>query len=603
MPNGDYLVHDMTFPTDKTGKNMMDISNQTPKGSYKPTQWENSFLGYFDKRSTAMKTARAVFDPKFNQYQRQYEAIFTPYSDGRSASNVMVERAIVELYVREAMKRKTRFKVKKTVGMETGARVLQGAWDTWWTRNKIDSVILNDEYWCSCFGVSYLLTGYYQETRYVSDLEIDPETGEAVFVKKEVKKGDIFIRNLDVRNVWIDDRAKNMEEANDAIVDEYVSMDQIEIMKNDPNYRNLQYVTPKYAYANDGRSFQAITEMPSATKFVKRSLYWNEQDDEFVEVMNDSIVVRNHPIPNATHTVPLVARQYGRNLFAIPGYGLCEALAMFHSEINILRELLMDAIKRSNQEAIFIGGGLTFDSQGYFGYDNQIYSFTGGPLAGNFQQVTGSAPNQAIFTYLQQLYKDIAVYTGIDIQNVLGTPGQTAYQTGVQKEASLARIDVALMNRDAAYERLAELTMHNIQMFFPMKVIDQTSGEKRYPEIQLEGERIIDGKVVKSAQDTKYPVTPESIRGDYSMEVYTDLNAPTMNEIEKAQKLEFFSTIPNVVAAISSNPEISKAFPVGKVIADLASDYGIDVMQTERQADATRGVDDAIAMLRQIPSF
>ena len=56
-----------------------------------------------------MANKRTVLDKVWGQYIKQYEAIFVPYSDGRSSSNVPLERAIIELYVAEAIKRPTNF--------------------------------------------------------------------------------------------------------------------------------------------------------------------------------------------------------------------------------------------------------------------------------------------------------------------------------------------------------------------------------------------------------------------------------------------------------------------------------------------------------------
>jgi len=59
----------------------------------------------------------------------------------------------------------------------------------------------------------------------------------------------------------------------------------------------------------------------------------------------------------------------------------------------------------------------------------------------------------------------------LDIQNILGEPQQTAYQTAVQKESSLQRVNVVLKNRDSAFERLANLLRDNLQMFIPLKLV------------------------------------------------------------------------------------------------------------------------------------
>jgi hypothetical protein len=65
------------------------------------------------------------------------------------------------------------------------------------------------------------------------------------------------------------------------------------------------------------------------------------------------------------------------------------------------------------------------------------------------------------------LYKEIAVYVGIDIQNTFQN-AQTLGQTAIQHEASQKRIQTWLINRDMAYERLADLHKDNLQEFYPI---------------------------------------------------------------------------------------------------------------------------------------
>jgi hypothetical protein len=72
------------------------------------------------------------------------------------------------------------------------------------------------------------------------------------------------------------------------------------------------------------------------------------------------------------------------------------------------------------------------------------------------------------------------MYIGIDVQNILGEPQQTAFQTEVQREASQKRVNVWLMNRDFAYERLADQFKDLLQMYFPLKTV-----EGIYPEIDI----------------------------------------------------------------------------------------------------------------------
>ena len=96
----------------------------------------------------------------------------------------------------------------------------------------------------------------------------------------------------------------------------------------------------------------------------------------YVTMANDKTIIRNHPIINASKSLPFAMRQFSYNPFSAYGRGLCEILMPFKSDLNTLREMLMDAIKRSNNQVIAVGGNLQFDGN-YFAYNNQILKFNG----------------------------------------------------------------------------------------------------------------------------------------------------------------------------------------------------------------------------------
>lgn len=78
-----------------------------------------------------------------------------------------------------------------------------------------------------------------------------------------------------------------------------------------------------------------------------------------------------------------------------------------------------------------------------------------------------------------------------------------------------------------------------------------------------------------------FDVTPKSIRGSVKVDVYTDLNAPTINEVEKAQKMEFFNTVSNITAAYMQNPALEEIMPMNRTIRDMAEALNIEVETAE----------------------
>ena len=118
-----------------------------------------------------MEEKRGVVEKDWAMYIKQYEAMFTPYSDGRSSSNVPLERAIIELFVAEATKRPTRFNFNKVSGFEYQKMILEKVWKRNWSVNNHNSVILEDEYLTAIFGTGILYLPYVQKTRIISDFD------------------------------------------------------------------------------------------------------------------------------------------------------------------------------------------------------------------------------------------------------------------------------------------------------------------------------------------------------------------------------------------------------------------------------------------------
>jgi hypothetical protein len=139
----------------------------------------------------------------------------------------------------------------------------------------------------------------------------------------------------------------------------------------------------------DDKPFVTTEEEVKTGEYVRLTHYWNVEKDAYIVVANESIIVREHPMistMNGRKALPFTVRVLGKKNYSIYGRGFCEGLMMFNSEVNNLRELLMDAIRRSNTQTLAIGNGLSFDGRS-FSYDNEIITFDGN-LANNFQQLS-----------------------------------------------------------------------------------------------------------------------------------------------------------------------------------------------------------------------
>lgn len=531
-------------------------------------------VSYIKSRFIKMQQARTIIDRNRETYQTMINAYFVPYPDERSSSTVPLASAIIELYVAEAMKIETIFQFKwETSKHWTNAKALEYVRKYDWRRNNRQKEFNKGEYIAAAFGTSIIYTGYEQYNKE----QLDPSMWEdwsVTFEMKQYKEENIITKNVDIRNFYIDNECiDGIDDAEDCIWVQRESYDKFMNKGNSTLYKNIDKVAPCH-FTNDYKPFINAEESNKEWDFVRTMVYRNKGKDMYVEVSN-GVITREHPMISTIDgkkALPFSVRILGYKNYSIRGRGLCEPLLMFNTELNNLRELLMDWIRRSNTQVLAIGNGLSFDGRS-FSYDNEILTFDGN-LANNFQQISGNPPNQAIFSYLTQIYKDIAVFVGIDIQNILGEPQQTAYQTEVQREASQKRINVWLKNRDLAFERYANLMKDLLQMHAP----------RIYKEIEIDGQELTQWtdwpKFKKKIGKSIFQITPELLRWDIGIDCYTNTNAPTINAVDRAQKLDFLNTIwqmwQGMMMAKQAGLDIEWILPIKSVLRDLAADYNLE---------------------------
>lgn len=547
---------------------------------YKPDEKELQVANIVKKRIEEMKSARRAIDTNRGIYQQMIEAIFEPYPDERSSSTVPLASSMIELYVSDAIKIQTDFRFRaESAKYKTNAKALKHVWDYDRRINKRRQVFNDAEYIAWAFWTQIMYTGYEtcefiqkDPVMWVSGIEWENRT---------IKEKNIIIKDMDIRYAYIDNHAiDSIDQASDCAYEQWVSYEKFMVNKSNPFYKNMDSVKP-VAFSSNSSTFITEEERWKQGEFVKLQHYWNVEKDWYVLLAND-MLVRAHPMMstiNGKKALPISIRVLWKKHYSIYGRGLCEACLMFNSEINNLRELLMDGIRRSNSQVLAIGNWLSFDWR-KFSYDNEILTFDWN-LAGNFEQLSWNPPNQAIFSYIDRIYKDLAVFTGIDLQNLIGQPQQTAFQTEVQREASQKRINLWLTNRDLAYERIADLHKDNLKRFFPT-----STAEGIIPEIEIEGEKFdkANNKFKKAKGTSMFEVTAEQLEWDIYTDVYTNTTAPQINAVAKEQKMEFSRLLPWMLNWFAQAKQmwvdIESIISPTKLITELAEDIGMDIMNT-----------------------
>lgn len=372
-----------SIPTDKKPTDMLATDKEIIGHTNSPE--EDKLIAYVTSRFTKMATKRTQVDRFWQMYQMQFESLYIPYTDGRTRSNVPLEWAIIELFVAEAASRKPIPSFEAIGGTDIPKEeVIKRVWDYDWNSKDRDEEIKKSDYICAMFGTCHYFNGFEEKSRVVTDPEF--KEGKIVGVNKLLVENEILLKTLDIRNVYWDDRVTDYRDANDCIYIQYLTPEQVKNLSPDNGWQNLETISTG---TKSNQAFWTNEERGMTnTDLIEFMHYWNEQSDKYVVLANRKTVVKDTFIPYAHKKLPITPRQYGYNPHSINGRGLCEALLNFKSEINTLKEMIMDGIKRSNNSLFAIGGGLTFDGEN-FGFNNTLVKFEGQLTDQNFRELSG----------------------------------------------------------------------------------------------------------------------------------------------------------------------------------------------------------------------
>lgn len=580
-----------------------DYKEQKDRPQYTPSKEDALKLARIEKDFQDMIRARAVIDKEWKYYQTMMDAIPKFYGDDRSSSTVPLATAVIELFVAKASKIQTEFIIKEDNSKyKKAARIRQNVWDYDWRTNKRRKEIIDNEYTTAGFGRSVLRTGFEIEKIKQFELEEVKEDGEMIWKENIITDEKIILENIDPRNFYMDNNAtRGIETAKKCMVRKRMGYDEFLDLENNKLYKNIEYVRPK-GYTANYMPFTTREEASKQGKFVELREYWNLKDDVYC-VWANGIIIREHHIMSTVKgrkVLPFTTRVLSKKIGRYDtGRGFCEALIRFNSELNDLREMLMDSVRKSNSPTIAIGNGLTFNGR-KFSFDNEILEFTGD--INNMQQISGTPPNQAIFEYMEKLFEQIAVFVGIDIKNILGDPQQTAYQTNVQQESSQERMNVWLTNRDMAFERMADQHMENLVRFFPREIAEGITPEIEIKDYEVQEEADENGEmkqsiVWKKGSSGLLAITPELMQGETYIDVYTNVSRPVSDIANRQSKLEFAQSIGEIANGymLATQAGVDMSFiPFDTVVKELADEYNMESIigeDVDMKALQTQGAD------------
>lgn len=314
-------------------------------------------------------------------------------------------------------------------------------------------------------------------------------TGEIEYKEKKYNVREFKSTTVDLRHVLLDDGCRNsdLSDCEDAIVFEYFTKDQGEVIFSDVDFEGLG-IKP----ARKNELFQDINDLNGGDnkEFYEVMNCYHETKDKYVRLMNGKVFDES-PIPMRSYRgrkeIPL-------SLFVdhkIPGqpygYGEPAVVKAFREIKNKNRNLIYDVTKKAAKPTLAIDPLSTFNEETYtWGQDFVRVA------PNDMQPIPVVANLEPALELDNRTDTDIVIATGVNILDTAAPPSdETATKTVIRKESQVALIDLGLhFNSVTGLKRLHRINANILQLNLKVPEFNPDGSTKEFREVITQGKQI-----------------------------------------------------------------------------------------------------------------
>lgn len=438
-------------------------------------------------------------------------------------------------------------------------------------------------------GTAFLVEEYLLEKRRVKlPTGIDSD-GKIEYKQTEiVDKDDTYTIHWPNERIYIDEAAGTDDEAEDIILEERMRYDTFRSRFGDnPLYFDTEHVIPVGSLKQDVSYFERADDMDGDCVQVLR--YYNKITDSY-QVMANTVVIRNDPIPYMHKQLPFASRSYYPVEGRIYGMGIPKIIAPSQEEREAIRNLSIDRQKMhlnkmflvsdlfdlDEEEATTRPHGFIHVNAGGMSLDNVIRPLEYGDVPGSSIRMD------------DQLREDQRRVTGIDDRSQGVNMGGTATEAAILTEQSQKRINlINTLTGLSTIERLGRLKWSNIQFIYKSPRVEKIlkDGEERsrkvYRKIKVDGKEFnvvkdeagrnkLDMSEINGASSFKIDRTFASfMEHDFDVKVKFDFEALMPRSIRQQRTMEFFNNM-------LGNPMTAAEMNIRRSMRVVMREFGFD---------------------------
>lgn len=537
---------------------------------------------YVMDRFSAMDDDRTDYEDGWKRDELQVQADIPVRDDGKASVNIPIEQNIIEQKIGEKDKPVSYIIEPNGAADINLLEPIKYTMDYFIKKERVYEIVNEWKYEKGTYGTGILFSGVWSEVRRYSDTETEGGFYDASFKDSVELIWHIGLKNIDIWDFWMDEKALKIEDAMDCIIRENISIEDLRLRFG--NESSFKYI---YSVGTSPEEQEGLNDKDKQTdRNVELLHYYNKNTGSYAVIANRHWTIYNGKNTYAHGELPVaVAKEYP-SLKSKYGISVPRKTRTSKPYINNLYKYALDKVHLWSGSVLLTGNEGVVDGEMYVEpWEITEWNFNGDVK--DIQQL-GFDSNTTGIERMIALMEDVNIQnTGINIKAPFVSTTDKVFIAKLQAQAKNARMNVPDMLEDIALDRALNLMLSNIMQFAPWlyaeKILNKWDGkiqEVKYKQIMIPDVEVKNqGKKKPTTFRRKtgwfwvFELRPEDIRSQVSLR----LSTPSTRTILKALEEEsFISYVQNLQTIAQINPEALKKVDMDGLFEQMNQIFGID---------------------------
>ena len=562
----------------------LNIQEEFNLQSEERTQKDDDLIAYINKRQKDMDTARSRESKKWDIWEESIKSPIQDRDDGKASVNMPIEQSLCEMRVwliPGILEYKVAPNGKADVDILEPAKYVL---DFFVEKEKVITELRKRDRDKAKYGTGIIYSWLWFETRILNEA-----TGEWGFYNTEYEETKktirhIGIKNVPIRNFWVDEVALTIEDAMDCIRQEELSVEELRTRYLDDKWKNIKgfkFINSVWVDAWEEKSYRGQDNISQRRCILRH--YYNKLNGQYVILANKRRNIYTGNMTMKHWELPFAVSQEYQRTDSFYWIGIPEKCKSTKPYINNFFKAALDRTRKGS--AIMT---IWVESDGDLRDDPSVTAqrnFTGQGNVIPYEPNRDVTPN---ISMIEQMELWNTKNTGVSVDPNFVLQAKTAFQVWVFKEEQNARLKPNNDARNIAIDRALTIMLANISQFAPYlyadAILDKKTDEVKdynWMEISTKGKEITKKWGKQEFKDRPgvrdfFDLDDKLLINGWMCKVRIDTPTTTTN-LKALEKAEFNEMLQSIISLIQVKPELAEKLPVDDIISKLELLYWFDI--------------------------